>query len=267
MQIIYRYAFSFGSKKAAGHRNFIRGLALKEKQTAAEADSPIYAFLEKPSLIDYPGHLCGVFFTSGCNFSCGFCHNATLMGHKQNGISWSRLEEVSNRFGNEWVDAVCLTGGEPTLEPALPELLAFFRERGFKIKLDSNGSRPEVIGDLLPQIDFIAMDIKTGLSGYPELAGFTDTAKIEESVRLIMDSGVDYEFRTTVIEPFHTDEKMLEAGELIRGAKHWALQAFVPQDTLPGKEFRTLKRTTPERLRQLEERLKPFVEKITVRGA
>ena len=218
-------------------------------------------------MIDYPGHLCGVFFISGCNFSCGFCHNAVLMSRKQNGIPWSRLEEVVQRFRSEWVDAVCITGGEPTLHPGLPELIAFFRDAGFKIKLDSNGSRPGVLRELLPQIDLIAMDIKTGLSGYPDLAGFKDTAKIEESVRLIMDSGVDYEFRTTVIEPFHTDEKMLEAGELIKGAKRWALQAFVPQDTLPGEAFRTIKRTTPERLRELEKLLQPFVENIIVRGA
>ncbi len=218
-------------------------------------------------MIDYPGHLCGVFFTSGCNFTCGFCHNAVLMGHKQKGIPWSRLEEVTKKFRSEWVDAVCITGGEPTLEAALPELIAFFRDGGFKIKLDTNGSRPDVLRDLLPQIDFIAMDIKTGLSGYPELAGFTRTEKIEESVKQIMKSGVDYEFRTTVIEPFHSNEKMLEAGALIRGAKHWALQAFVPQDTLPGEKFRTLKRTPPDRLLELEVLLEPFAETITVRGA
>jgi pyruvate formate lyase activating enzyme len=230
-------------------------------------NSPVYAFLEKPSMIDFPGHLCGVFFTSGCNFTCGFCHNAVLMGKPQKTLAWKRLEEVCRQFKDEWVDAVCITGGEPTLQPELIELIGFFRDRGFKIKLDSNGSRPEVLKECLPLVDLIAMDIKAGASGYEELAGFSDIGKIKESIKLIMNSGADYEFRTTVITPFHTDEQMLETGELINGAKRYCLQAFVPQDTLPGETFRTLKRTTPRRLHELEKLMAPFAGEIIVRGA
>lgn len=218
-------------------------------------------------MIDFPGSLCGVFFLSGCNFTCGFCHNATLMGAKQAGLTWERLDEVCRQFKNDWVDAVCITGGEPTLSPNLVELIEFFRERGFKIKLDSNGGRPDVLKKCLPLIDYIAMDIKAGLSGYPEIAGFPDIGKIEESVKLIMSSGVDHEFRTTVIDPFHTDDQMLEAGELIRGARRYVLQAFVPQDTLPSKEFREKKRTPPARLRHLEKLMAPYADEIIVRGA
>jgi len=218
-------------------------------------------------MIDFPGSLCGVFFLSGCNFTCGFCHNATLMASKQAGLTWERLDEICTRFKADWVDAVCITGGEPTLAPDLIELIHFFRERGFKIKLDSNGARPDILKECLPLIDYIAMDIKAGLSGYPEIAGFSDVGKIEESVKLIMSSGVDHEFRTTVIDPFHTDDQMLEAGELIRGARRYVIQAFIPQDTLPGKEFRELKRTTPARLRHLEQLMAPYADEIIVRGA
>jgi len=231
------------------------------------SDSPVYAVLEKPSMIDFPGHLSAVFFLSGCNFSCGFCHNATLMGAKQSGLTWERLDVLCRKFKAEWVDAVCITGGEPTLAADLLELIHFFRDRGFKIKLDSNGARPDVLKKCLPLIDYIAMDIKAGLSGYPEIAGFLDTGKIAESVKLIMSSSIDHEFRTTIIHPFHTDEQMLEAGELIQGAQRYVLQAFVPQDTLPGKEFRDLKRTTPDRLREIEKLMTPFAGKIVVRGA
>ena len=91
--------------------------------------------------------------------------------------------------------------------------------------------------------------------------------KIEESVKLIMSSNVDHEFRTTIIDPFHSDDQMLEAGELIRGAKRFVLQAFVPQDHLPGEEFRTKKRTTPQRLRAIEQLMAPYAEEIIVRGA
>lgn len=229
--------------------------------------SPVYAFLEKPSMIDFPGHMCGVFFTSGCNFTCGFCHNAVLMGKPQKTLTWERLDEVCRQFKDEWTDAVCITGGEPTLQPDLIQLINFFRSHGFKIKLDSNGSRPEILRECLPLVDLVAMDIKTGPAGYAELAGFPNLGKIQESITQIMNSGVDYEFRTTVITPFHTNEQMLEAGELIKGAKRYALQAFVPQDVLPGEEFRALKRTTPERLYELEQLMAPFADEIIVRGA
>ena len=240
---------------------------MSDKLKFSSTASPVYAFLEKPSMIDYPGHLCGVFFTSGCNFTCGFCHNATLMGKKQKTLSWERLEEICRKFKDEWVDAVCITGGEPTLEPNLIELIHFFRDYGFKVKLDSNGSHPDVLRKCLPLVDLIAMDIKAGLSGYPEIAGFNRPEIIKESVKLIMESDVEHEFRTTVIDPFHTDEQMLEAGELIKGAKCYCLQAFVPQDHLPGEEFRSLKRTKPERLRQLEKLMAPFAKEVIVRGA
>lgn len=240
---------------------------MQTNQTTEKSTSPVYAFLENPSMIDYPGSLCGVVFTSGCNFTCGFCHNATLMGAKQAGLSWERLNKICRQFKKNWVDAICITGGEPTLARDLAELIHSFRNYGFKIKLDSNGSHPEILEQCLPLIDYIAMDIKAGLSGYPEICGFSRTEKIEESVKLIMNSDVDYEFRTTIIESFHTDEQMLEAGELIRGAKRFVLQAFVPQDHLPGKEFRTMKRTTPQRLRAIEQLMAPYAEEIIVRGA
>ena len=218
-------------------------------------------------MIDFPGHLCGVFFTSGCNFTCGFCHNAALMGKKQKTLPWERLDEICRKFKNEWVDAVCITDGEPTLESDLLDLIHFFRDRGFQIKLDSNGSRPEVLQECLPLVDLVAMDIKTGPESYGKFVGFPNIGKIKESIALIMNSSIDYEFRTTVITPFHTDEEMLAAGELIHGAKRYCLQAFVPQDHLPGEEFRALKRTTPQRLHELEKLMVPFADEIIVRGA
>jgi pyruvate formate lyase activating enzyme len=244
------------------------GAPAPRKQAALpQGESPVYAFLEKPSMIDYPGCLCGVFFISGCNFSCGFCHNAPLMSHKQKGLPWSRLDEICRKFKKEWVDAVCITGGEPTLAPGLIPLIEFFRGYGFKIKLDSNGALPEVLKTCLPLVDYIAMDIKAGLSGYPNLVGFTRTEKIAESVKLIMSSGVDHEFRTTVIEPFHTDDQMREISELIQGAARYCIQPFIPKDNLPDPRLRETRRTSPARLRQIEQLMKPCVQEVVVRGA
>lgn len=244
-----------------------KGESADRRAVLPQDESPVYAFLENPSLIDYPGQLCGVFFTSGCNFSCGFCHNAPLMGKKQAGLTWGRLDEICRKFKKEWVDAVCITGGEPTLAPGLLELISFFRNYGFKIKLDSNGGRPEVLKKCLPLVDYVAMDIKAGLSGYPALTGFVRTENIAESVQLIMSSGVEYEFRTTVIESFHTDEQMTEAGELIKGAKRYCIQPFIPKDNLPDLKLRETRRTTPDRLRRIEQLMKPYVQEIVVRGA
>lgn len=244
------------------------GASAPRKQAALpQGESSVYAFLEKPSMIDYPGYLCGVFFVSGCNFACGFCHNAPLMGKKQKGLTWGRLDEICRKFKAEWVDAVCITGGEPTLAADLIGLIKFFRSYGFKIKLDSNGALPEVLKECLPLVDYIAMDIKAGLSGYPELVGFTQTEKIAESVKLIMSSGVDHEFRTTVIEPFHTDDQVQEISELIKGARRYCIQPFIPKDNLPDLRMRETKRTTPARLRRIEQLMKSFVKEVIVRGA
>ena len=137
--------------------------------------SSIYAYLEKPSMVDYPGHFAAVFFISGCSFTCGFCHNAALMGKKQAGLSWETLEAACARFKKDWVNGIVLTGGEPTTAGDLVDLIHFFKERfGFSVKLDTNGSNPERLAECLPLIDYVAMDIKCGLSAYSELAGFPD---------------------------------------------------------------------------------------------
>lgn len=229
--------------------------------------SPVYAYLEKPSTVDYPRRFAAVFFVSGCGFSCGFCHNASLMGRKQEGLSWERLESACIHFSRNWVNGVVITGGEPTETEELPELIRFFKTRfDFAVKLDTNGARPERLAACLPLVDYVAMDIKCGMSAYPELVGFSDTDKIRESVRLIRSRARDYEFRTTVIEPVHTDAQMQEIRTLIQGSRRYAMQAFVPRDDLPGESYRTLPRTTAARLHRLKELMSGCAEEILLRG-
>ena len=232
------------------------------------SSTSIYAYLEKPSMVDYPKHFAAVFFTSGCNFTCGFCHNAALMGKKQAGLPWERLEQACTKFKKDWVNGAVITGGEPTLAPDLIELIRFFRDRfGFAVKLDTNGSNPKLLAKCLPLVDYVAMDIKTGFSGYPELVGYAKTANIQRSIDLIKAEAKDYEFRTTVIDSHHTDQLMEEVGETIHGAKRFALQAFIPRDELPGKEYRTLPRTTAARLHELKNRMAGRADEILLRGA
>jgi len=232
------------------------------------AETSVYAYLEKPSMVDYPKHFAAVFFISGCGFTCGFCHNSTLMGTKQAGLSWEKLETACSKFKKDWVNGVVITGGEPTSAGDLIELIRFFKERfGFPIKLDTNGSNPQRLAECLPLVDYVAMDIKCALSAYPEVTGFSDAKKIQQSIALIRDKSKDYEFRTTVIETLHTDEQMLQIYDLIKGTKRYVLQAFIPRDELPDKNYRTTPRTTAARLHELKERMAGCADEILLRGA
>jgi pyruvate formate lyase activating enzyme len=229
--------------------------------------SPVYAYLEKPSMVDYPKHMAAVFFTSGCNFSCGFCHNASLMGKKKTGLSWEKLKTACTRFKKDWVNGVVITGGEPTCSTDLPELITFFKSFGFAVKLDTNGSHPDLLEPILPLVDYVAMDVKTGGSGYADLVGFPNIGTIQTSVDLIKSNAKEYEFRTTVIETVHTDQQMDEVAEIIQGSKRYALQAFIPRDELPEEQFRTVPRTTSARLHQLKDRMTGCADEILLRGA
>lgn len=228
--------------------------------------SPIYASMRNASLVDFPGRMAAVFFTTGCNFRCGFCHNAPLLGTAREGYTWERLDQLCQRFRRQWVSAVVLTGGEPTLSPALPETLQFFRERDFEVKLDTNGSRPAVLAAALPLVSFVAMDVKCSLARYPEFVGFHDAEAIRQSIQTLMASGTPYEFRSTLIEAVHTDAEMRCIGETIRGATTYAVQAFIPRADLPDLHLRTTPRTRPQALQRAAEIVRPFVGRVEIRG-
>ena len=228
----------------------------------------VYGFLQRPSMVDFPGHLAAVFFTSGCNFACGFCHNAGLLQRKRAGITADRLRQVTRDFrAKDWVDGVVITGGEPTLCEDLPALVDFFKGEGLAVKLDTNGSHPERLPSLLESVDAVAMDIKCSLESYPALAAFRDTDRIRESVRAILASTCVHEFRTTVIESFHTDEEMRAVGELIDGAQTYTLQPFVPREDLPDPALRSEPRTSPSRLQALHTLMQPYAQTVAVKGA
>ncbi len=229
--------------------------------------SPVFAYLRHPSLVDFPGRLAAVVFTSGCNFRCGFCHNAALMDRTRPGIPWAKLETAVRAFRNNWVTGAVITGGEPTLAPGLGDLIRFFKERGLAVKLDTNGTRPDVLRALVPLLDGVAMDVKASLAAYPALTGWNDPAPIRESIAIAKGMGKHGLLRTTILTPFHTDAMMREIGALIDGASIYQMQAFVPRDDLPGPTFRSLPRTAPERLEALRALMLPFATSVVIRGA
>jgi len=228
--------------------------------------SPIYASMRNPSLVDFPGRMAAVFFVTGCNFRCGFCHNAPLLGSVKQGYSWERLDELCQRFRRQWVKAVVLTGGEPSLAANLVDTLQFFRERGFEVKLDTNGSRPAVLEQVLSLLSFVAMDVKCSLPRYADFVGFGDGEAIRASIRLLLDSTTPYEFRTTLIEPVHTDAEIAAIGETVRGATCFAVQPFIPRDDLPEPQLRKTPRTRPQVLRHAADLLRPYVRRVEIRG-
>ncbi|MBL7115584.1 MAG: anaerobic ribonucleoside-triphosphate reductase activating protein [Kiritimatiellae bacterium] len=227
--------------------------------------SPVYALRKAPTMIDYPGHLAGLLFTSGCNFRCDFCHNADLLGEQKAGMPWARLESRCREWQDHWVDAVVISGGEPTLCDDLSELIAFLKGFGFLIKLDTNGSCPEVLERCMPMIDYVAMDVKAGLSRYAEVTGFADTDCIERSMALVQQHARDYEFRTTVVPSIHSEADMNEIGDMIAGSRRYVMQPFLPRENLPGSELISLDRPGPGHLHKLADLVRHAADEVHVR--
>ena len=229
--------------------------------------SPVFGMLQNASMVDYPGKMAAVFFLSGCNFRCGFCHNANLMQDVHaSGLPWSEVEAACKRFRDNWVTGAVVTGGEPTLNPGVGQVVEKLREWGFSVKLDTNGSRPRVLEKLLPQVDYVAMDVKFAPEDYPELAGFGETGVLTESIQLIQTRAKSYEFRTTVIEAWHNEEKMQAIGEWVKGARLHVLQAFVPRADLPSPACRKMRETRSEVMHPLADVLRHYVERVEIRG-
>ena len=189
--------------------------------------------IDKFSLLDYDEKVSVVLFSPACNFRCPFCHNGESVLNSNTPILFEEiLEYLKSRVG--LIDAVVFTGGEPTLMPELKERIKAVKELGFLIKLDTNGTNPKVIEELLNEglLDYIAMDIKNSESMYSETAGCLqiNMENIKKSIKIIENSGVNYEFRTTLIKEFHTEKSIREMAHLVKGAKQLYLQKFVDRE-------------------------------------
>ncbi len=191
------------------------------------------------SLIDYPGKICAIVFTQGCNFRCPYCHNPELVDMKR-AIGFIPEEEIlsflKKRRGR--LDAVEITGGEPTLQPDLLDFLKAIKDMGYLIKLDSNGTHPDMLEQIIYKnlVDYLAMDVKAPLEKYEEIVNVkVDTEKIKYSIDLIKNSRLNYEFRTTVVKSLLSKEDIIEIGKLIKGTNLYILQKFIPSKTLNPK--------------------------------
>lgn len=184
--------------------------------------------LQKLTLIDYPGKLAAVVFTQGCNFRCGYCHNPELVLPKEYCPALPEEEVMAFlRSRQGYLEGVVVTGGEPTLQEGLISFLDKLKRLGYLVKLDTNGSRTEVLKQLLSLrlVNYVAMDVKAPLGRYHEVINApVPVERIKESIQLILEAGIPHEFRTTVVKAFHSCQDLFEIRSLVEGARQHNLQ-------------------------------------------
>lgn len=224
--------------------------------------------LQKLTLLDYPGVIAATVFLGGCNLRCPFCHNASLVLPEKYGETiadgdfFAFLDSRRDRL-----QGVCVSGGEPTLYPQLEGFLSEIKNRGFLVKLDTNGTRPEVLEKLIEKklLDYVAMDIKNSPLRYGETVGIPDfdPTPIAESASILMNGQTDFEFRTTVVKELHTPKDIEQIGQWLSGDEKFYLQTFVDSGDLIGTGYSGY--TAPE-MDELTNILKKYIPKAQKRG-
>lgn len=225
--------------------------------------------LNKITLLDYPGHVAATVFTGGCNFRCPFCHNAGLVlepGAQQQMEQEEVFTYLQKRRG--MLKGVCITGGEPTLQPDLRDFISEVRGLGYLVKLDTNGYRPEILEELLHSnmLDYVAMDIKAAQENYARASGVPsiDMGRIRASAALLKDCKISYEFRTTVVKGIHTIEEFEEIGEWLAGAQAYYLQCYRENDNV--LQGALLAAFTKQEMEQMAVLAGKYVERVELRG-
>lgn len=225
--------------------------------------------LQKTTLLDYPGYVAAAIFLGGCNFRCPFCHNGELLGNDL--PSQYTAEEILTflRKRQKILEGVCITGGEPTLQPdALEDFLLEIRSLGLRIKLDTNGNHPEVLYRLIEKdlIDMIAMDIKAAPSRYGIVCGVPgiDLTPIKESLSLLKSGVLSYELRTTAVKGLHTLKDFEEIGPWINGCSHYYIQNYAASDRVLAPNG--LDSFSKNELLSFANAVKPYVEQVALRG-
>ena len=231
------------------------------------------AGLQKMTLLDFPGKVACTVFLQGCNFRCPFCHNSDLLGKEgpEGMTDRELLSFLEKRRGI--LDGVCITGGEPTLQPELENLIRAIKEMGYAVKLDTNGAKPEVLKKLSQQglLDYVAMDIKNSPEGYGETVGVPrmDISGVEQSIKFLLEGEQPYEFRTTVVAELHNENAMESMGKwlssLVPGKKpaKLFLQGYIDRDSVLQKGLHACSREQMEGYVRI---VAPFVDAVEIRG-
>jgi len=238
--------------------------------------------LEKLTLIDYPDHLAAIIFTQGCNFRCHFCYNPMLVlpqtgkgdkntvDKKEKGLSMLSTEDLflflETRFGR--LEGVVITGGEPTLHPDLPAFIKKIKKIGYLVKLDTNGTNPVMLARLIKEklIDYIAMDLKAPLAKYEKTVGVkVNYNNLKKSVKMIINSGLPYEFRTTVVPELLGSADIEKMGQTLQGASKWYLQRFKADTELINPKFKDYQAYSNQKMKELARLGQKYVALCEVR--
>lgn len=227
--------------------------------------------LQKTSLVDYPGKVCATIFTARCNFRCGFCHNKDLVLDYEK-LPEIREEEILEFLENrkKWIDGATITGGEPCVHgDRLIELIKKIKKLNLLVKLDTNGSFPDLIEKLLKEgwVDYISMDIKAPPEKYNKIAGVkVDLKNIKKSIELIKNSGVDYEFRTTVTPDLNKDD-LIEIGKLLQGSKKFAIQQFrIQKNKLINEKLENSQPYADKELDEMKKAVENYFDAVEIRN-
>lgn len=213
---------------------------------------------------EWAGKIVAIIFVGGCNFKCGFCHNKDLVVGNLPDISF---KDILNRLikRRKWIDAVEISGGEPSLHKSkIIRILRELKREGFLTMINTNGSDPSFISELKDLVDYWAMDIKAGFDKYEKVINSkVNIDNIKRSIKLIMNSK-EYEFRTTVIPGLHSKDDILEIAKMIKGAKRYFIQNFVPQNTL-DPSFMKVKPFPKEKMKEFAEKAKEYIKEVQIR--
>ena len=225
--------------------------------------------IQKTSAIDYPDHLTTIIFTQGCNLTCPYCHNPNLIPDNSDSNQYLPLKQFwgfINKRKN-LIDGVTITGGEPALQPDLMEVITKIKNLDLKVKLDTNGTKPEVIKKLLDNnlIDYIAQDVKFPLGQYDSIATKDFTQEIQKTIDLIKNSNIDYEFRTTVVPRLHTTEDIEKISALLENAEQYYIQNFKPNNTL-DPNLKEKRGFPPAKLQEFKEIAADYIYKVEIRN-
>ena len=219
--------------------------------------------IQKTSLIDFPDRISTVLFTIGCNLRCPFCHNWRMILEPKGPFLSEEDALRILRSRKKYIDAVVVTGGEPTLHPELSDFLKKLKEDGFTVKVDTNGFFPQVLQKCLPYVDYVALDVKTSIEKYP-LLGAKDVSGFLHTVEMLKNGSLDYEFRCTVVPSFVNEEDIPKIGEIVEGAERFVFQQFVPEDTL-DRALREVKPYPREVILHFSEVMKRYVNEVILR--
>ena len=225
--------------------------------------------VQKASLLDYPGKVAAVVFVSLCNFRCPYCHNGELvLNEVKESIDPEEIFSYLEKK-RKWVDGVCITGGEPTMHKGLPDFIREIKKKGVLVKLDTNGTNPSMIEQLLKEnlLDYIAMDIKSSLKNYEKaIAVKFDENAIQKAIHMIMNSGIKYEFRTTVVPGLFTENDAEEIGKWLKGARKFCIQQFRNTDKTLDPKFQNIEHYHTGQLEKFKTIISKNIKDVEIRG-